>query len=171
MRRFNGAGRGFQTAHLVGPTAGISFFQVRRCHSGVFALFPARPRAEKKKARFCCVLGIKRTRLPEKRSRNKARVRRKSLRKPVACVYYDLPPRGRARWTENHPRERGTRETRETSHQATKWRMSTHLFLAITLMAVSGADKHLWRTRPPGPLSGARATDAPPQGHAGDTRC
>jgi len=155
---------------LVRPR-GSHFFQVRRCHVGVFALFPARPRAEKKKARFCYVLGIKRTRLPEKRSRNKARVRRKSLRKPVACVYYDLPPRGRARWTENHPRERGTRETRETSHQATKWRMTTHLFLAITLMAVSGADKHLWRTRPPGPLSGARATDAPPQGHAGDTRC
>ena len=69
------------------------------------------------------------------------------------------------------PRERDARNQRDEPPPVTKRRMSTHLFLAITLIAVSGADKHLWRTRPPGPLSGARATDAPPQGHAGDTRC
>ena len=135
------------------------------------SLFPRGLVQGGKSVRFSYALREKTNLLRAKKTRNKTRVRRKSLRKPVACGYYDLPPRGRARWTENNPRERGTRETRETSHQATKWRMSTHLFLAITLMAVSGADKHLWRTRPPGPLSGARATDAPPQGHAGDTRC
>ena len=116
----------------------------------------ARPRAGKKSVRFSCVLRPTRKKRMLLRPKKKTRVGRKSLRRPVACVYYDdLPPRGRApRWTENHPRERGTCETRETSHhQATKRRMSTRLFLAISRMPMSGADKHLcgvWRTRPPG---------------------
>ena len=77
--------------------------------------FPRGLVQEKKTARFLNALGTKRTRLPAKRSKNKTLVRRKSLRKPMACVNYTLPPRGRARWTES-TRERGTRETRETSH-------------------------------------------------------
>ena len=87
------------------------------------------------------------------------------------CLLRPASARSRALDRKPPPRERDARNQRDEPPTATKWRMSTHLFLAITLMAVSGADKHLWRTRPPGPLSGAHATDAPPQGHAGDTRC
>ena len=116
MRRFNGTSQGFQAAHLVGPTSGISFFKERRYCVGVSALFHARPRAGKKSVRFSCVLGEKMMLLRAKTTQNKTRVRRKSLRKPVACVYYTSkpPPRGRARWTENHPPERKARHERET---------------------------------------------------------
>ena len=57
------------------------------------------------------------------------------------------------------PRERDARNQRDEPPTATKWRMSTHLFLAITLMAVGGADKHLCRTRPPPRSSVWRACD------------
>ena len=109
MRRFNGTSQGFQAAHLVGPTSGISFFSGTPGTAWEFLLcFPRGLVQEKKSVRFSCVLGEK-TMLLRVKQLKKNRVRRKSLRKPVACVYYKLPTRGRARWTENHPpRPRGT---------------------------------------------------------------
>ena len=75
--------------------------------------------------------------LRAKTTQNKTRVRRKSLRKPVACVYCDLPRRCRARWTENHPRERGTRDTREKHHPQRKiGACSIILFLTITRLGL-----------------------------------
>ena len=51
----------------------------------------------------------------------------------MACVYCDLPRRCCARWTENHPRERGTRDTREKHHRQRKiGACSIILFLTIT---------------------------------------
>ena len=52
----------------------------------------------KKSARFSYVLREKTMLLRGETTQNDTRVRRKSLRKPVACVYCDLPPRCRARW-------------------------------------------------------------------------
>ena len=91
---------------LVRPR-GSHFFQVRRCRAGFFALFPARPRAGKKSARFSYVLREKTMLLRGKTTQNDTRVRRKSLRKPVACVYCDLPRRCRARWTKTTPAREG----------------------------------------------------------------
>ena len=51
-RRLNGASRGFWAVHLVGPNSGISFWAVYRPRAGIFALFPARPRAGGGSARF-----------------------------------------------------------------------------------------------------------------------
>ena len=43
----------------------------------------------------------------ENTTQNDTRVRRKSLRKPVACDYCDLPRRCRARWTKTTPAREG----------------------------------------------------------------
>ena len=83
------------------------------------------------------------------------------------CLLGPASARSRALDRKPPPRERDARNQRDEPPTATKWRMSTHLFLAITLMAVSGANKHLWRTRQPGPLSGARATDDAPRTASG----
>ena len=63
--------------------------------------------------------------------------RPRALRKPVACVYCDLPRHCCARWTENHPRERGTRDTREKHHRQRKiGACSIILFLTITRLGL-----------------------------------
>ena len=166
-RRLNGASWGVWAVHLVGPNSGISFWAVHRPRADISAMFPAQPRAGGGSAGFGRVLGAKTKQLPAEKKQNATRVRSASLISPVRRSYYDLPARGGQKTT---PRERDARNQRDEPPTATKWRMSTHLFLAITLMTVSGADKHLCRTRPPGPLFRARATDAPPQRHAGDMR-
>ena len=106
-RRLNGASRGFQTVHLAGPNSGISFWGVRRPRAGISAMFPPRPRAGGKSACFGRVLGAKQKQLPSKTPQNDTRVSSASLISPVRWGYYDLPARGRARWTKITPAREG----------------------------------------------------------------
>ena len=136
MRHFSGASQGLQAAQQRWSDLGdLVFFRYVVTACGVSVKRNCFQRGlvqEKNRPGLVTSYAKKTMLLRAKTTQNNTRVRRKSLRKPVACVYCDLPRRCRARWTEthhhhHHPHKRGTRDTRETppttnrNHKSMVW--------------------------------------------------